>query len=365
MSESPDPTRRAPDISGAGRRPPAGDGSAFRPAANFGFDWNDEFDEFDYEGRPAFTPTANGLYPGAGNHRRHILPSHLLLATLCRAANFYAETRQLHILHTRLRGFATRYGVAVANIRDPDNIEHMCRLLEVVARLIFSNGVNLWPGPGPENTVIGFLRRDVLNVKRLMLVEQGESPYKTIRKAVERLWALRRGMHAEVRTEKLLDIIEMVQSTGPLAQRAVRSLGLAEETLPGSDSHYGPRMDDVTRVAELLSSVADSLALDLNAEAGFREQNRAAIDLYARLFDYAHGEREGGDVIWQILNDFMPLPQDRPVRWQPPPVRNPKRPRDDSAESDGEDSDSSYERDGGGEDSDDESKPPPNKKRRR
>jgi hypothetical protein len=151
-------------------------------------------------------------------------------------------------------GFATRCGVAVTDIRDADDFEHVCRLLEVVARLVFSNGMNLWPGPGPENSAIGFLRRDVVNVKRLMRVEQGKSPYDAIRKAVERLWVLKRGMHAEVREEKLLDIIEWVQSTGPLAQRAVRSLGLAVELEPGPESEYDVRVDEISRVASFANT---------------------------------------------------------------------------------------------------------------
>lgn len=231
-------------------------------------------------GRPNWTPDVEDDHPGEGNHRRHVIPSHLLLQALCRQANDAQES-----IDDELVTFATAHKIVTySRGKSPGN--GTCRLLEAVGRFIHSNPRNLWPGEGRENTVIGFLSHDLDRVVRGIDsdVRAGRMPVDILSRVLRDWRDLYPGMYPNRRRKTLNLIRTMVDD-------AVRRAGSPSRALAA--------------VRTLLQDVAGSLDFDLNQlDGNWRAQNEHAIAIYGRLYKFV---KTGHGSFWDIVSDFMRL----------------------------------------------------------
>jgi hypothetical protein len=217
----------------------------------------------------------DNLPPGLGNHRRHVIPSHLILRALCRQANDHPDA---------IRGQLLVYAAAYMPDSPTFSLQNTCTLLAAVARHIHSNPRNLWPGWGPENSVIGFVGHDLEVLLRGIdrSVQLREAPVTIINRVLNDLLALMPGMYADVRRQTLTTIRAMV--LGAIAAE--------------------PPSRALPIMRSLLQDIRDSLDFDTSQLGSWKTQNEQAIALYWRFARFA---KSSDGSFWDIVHCFMML----------------------------------------------------------
>lgn len=237
-----------------------------------------------YSGRPAFTTkTIKEVGLKHGEHRRHIIPSHLLLAALAGYANVKIGT-----IDGELQAFMKQHmNGAVEN--------STAKRLEKVAQFIHSNPANLFPEHGGENSAIGFLAKDMFN-----LISKADRSYDNMLYTKDLDWNL------------CITVLEQIRAQGPkgfkfaMAHRIETCNAIAKSVEVVITQGFDRYERLWPAVRSIMYDSMSSLELDLNKTEGMAKQNGMAIELFRQLQAIASGS--GGD-FWTTVNGILALPQ--------------------------------------------------------
>ncbi|NEP05750.1 MAG: hypothetical protein F6K25_18980 [Okeania sp. SIO2G4] len=220
-----------------------------------------------YEGRAAFTQkTRTDIPVKIGDHRRHIIPSHLLLDAFTAYIN-----DNLDDIDSEVTTFINNKGIIYRGKTLADK-------LRAVSTYLQNNQKNLFPESGGENVAIGFLPKDL----RKILDNTSINTISKMRTQVENLKT--QNYPGTGSTQAKNEIVNVL-------------LELIDEM---STDDY----EDVKLLFE--ESIIPSLELDLNKSQGMINQNQKVIEIMGDLYQI---KEKGGLDFFQIMEEFLNLPQ--------------------------------------------------------
>lgn len=225
----------------------------------------DKKGKFQRQGRPSWYPqTVKNMKVKRGDHRRHIIPSHLLLDSICSWVNANSSTRQKEI-NQFIKGNKLKV-----------NGRTLSEKLTIISRYIHNNEKNLFPEDGGENSAIGFLPKEI----RVVLDTQ--KTIKNVKLELEKLKTTGFSFTHPARKASLDPVIEMIEEM----------------------EKNKARFNDVK---DFLETIILNLELDLNKSGGMVNQNPEAIKIFQKL----DAIRNNGtsDDFFAVIKDFLKLPQ--------------------------------------------------------
>ncbi|NES74375.1 MULTISPECIES: hypothetical protein [Okeania] len=233
-----------------------------------------------YEGRPAFTQrTRDDIPVKVGDHRRHIIPSHLLLDAFTAYINDNPKT-----IETDVDTFINNKGIKYRGNTLGDK-------LRAVSTYLQNNQKNLFPESGGQNIAIGFLPKDLRDV-----LTHCDNYFKS---------------NKHLATVNDDTISEMKTKVGALKQKRYPTQDandakkeIIDVLLPLINDMSGDDYEDIKSLFK--DSIIPSMELDLNKSEDMKNQNEKVIEIMGDLYKV---ENHGGLDFFQIMEDFLNLPQ--------------------------------------------------------
>ncbi len=234
-----------------------------------------------YEGRAAFTQrTRTDIPVKIGDHRRHIIPSHLLLDAFTAYINDNPKT-----IESEADTFIHQKGIIHRGKTLADK-------LRAVSTYLQNNKKNLFPESGGENIAIGFLPKDLGNI-----LTHCDNYFKA---------------NKHIATVNDDTISEMKTKVGALKQKRYPTQDandakkeIIDVLLPMIDEMSGDDYEDIKSL--FLDSIIPSMELDLNKSEDMKNQNEKVIEIMGDLYKV---ENHGGLDFFDIMEEFLDLPQD-------------------------------------------------------
>ena len=225
----------------------------------------DKSGNFMKQGRPTWFPKlVKTMKVKRGQHRRHIIPSHLLLDSVCSWVNANASKR----------GKAINQFMTTHKLKAQGN--RLTEKLTVISRYIHNNENNLFPEDGGENSAIGFLPREISQV----LVAKNKTAH--VKAELENLKTTGFGFTHAARKAALDPVIEVIDE-------------------------MERNKNTFKAVKDFLDTIVLNLELDLNKTDGMVNQTPEAIRIFQELDEIRRDGTQGD--FFQVIEDFLALPQ--------------------------------------------------------
>ncbi|NEQ77697.1 MAG: hypothetical protein F6K23_34590 [Okeania sp. SIO2C9] len=259
------------------------------------FSFAQENGKWVYKGRPQWYPKiVEDIKVQKGEHRRHIIPSHLLLSSFSNYINAHSAT-----IESKADAFIAKYKVPIKG-------SGLDNKLKAVATYIHNNKNNLFPERGDENTAIGFLPKEIGNLLKnadaLLKVEYDNATKANSSQNVSnaKIQQISKEVVSYIENElqglKKKGFGFVLPVKADILEKAIKSI----QAMP--DKNYA-------RVTAFLTDeILPSLELDLSKTPGLAAQNQKAIEIYQQLDKLSNGE--GGDIdFFAVIDEFLSLPQ--------------------------------------------------------
>jgi len=225
-----------------------------------------------------------------GQHRRHIIPSHLLLESFRQYINANPKT-----IETQVDAFITKYKITTRGTQLADKFQ-------AVAKFNHNNSNNLFPERGDENTAIGFLPTEITKI----LKESG---------AYFKTQSNQKGLTKAQKQQIAQDTVSWVeQELNKLKTKGFQFiLGVKTEILDIALAHIKYITQTTNNYYDRVKSflrdeIIPSLELDLNKMEELKNQNYKAIEIYKKLDKLRFGEI-GKINFFDVMDEFHNLPQ--------------------------------------------------------
>ncbi|NEO96114.1 MAG: hypothetical protein F6K56_40595 [Moorea sp. SIO3G5] len=231
-----------------------------------------------------------------GYHRRHIIPSHLLLESFRQYINANPTT-----IETEVDNFIQNNPLSQKVKKLTQIPGKLAEKLKAVATFNHNNIKNLFPERGDENTAIGFLPKGIVNVlKNADAYFQTQSNQKGLTKAQKQ--------QINQKTVSLVDQeLNKLKKTGFQFIRPVQTeiIDIALEYIKyitQTTNNYYDRVKSFLR-----DEIIPSLELDLDKTPGLVNKNKKAIEIYKKLDKLRFGEI-GNINFFDVMDEFHNLP---------------------------------------------------------
>ncbi len=233
-----------------------------------------------FEGRPEFTQkTRTDMPVKPGDHRRHIIPSHLLLDSFTSYINENPKT-----IESKVDKFIKDRGVKHRGTTLADK-------LKAVSKYLQNNEKNLFPESGGENIAIGFLTKDLETT-----LKHCDSYFESGKKRTK--------IDDETISELKNKLKILKQKSYPSADATKVKNNLIDLLLESLDNMQGDDYEDVKLFVK--ESIIPSLELDLNKSPGMKNQNSKVLEIFENLYQI---KNRGGLDFFDVMDEFLDLPQ--------------------------------------------------------
>ncbi|NEQ39396.1 MAG: hypothetical protein F6K40_25330 [Okeania sp. SIO3I5] len=269
------------------------------------FSYIQENGKWVYKGRPQwYVKTVEDIKLQRGEHRRHIIPSHLLLSSFLNYVNDNSAT-----IESKVNAFITKrqkVDSKTSPIHKVSISSSLDKKLEAVSTYIHNNQKNLFPERGDENTAIGFLPKEIgnllKNAEALLKVEYDNAAKAHPKKDLS---------NAQIKkiTQKVVDYIEN-ELQGLKKKGFGFVLPVKADILDKAIAYIQAMLDkNYARVTAFLADeIVPSLEIDLSKTPELANQNQKVIEIFQKLDKLRNGE--GGDIdFFQVIDEFLSLPQ--------------------------------------------------------